>query len=604
MSDDVTQDVSGTTLLSVDTSLQDRSWVFRLEDERQALALSQRESISEILARIVVARGVTLDSAASFLTPSLKTMMSDPSRVADMDRAGERIYQAIMAGEKIAIFGDYDVDGATSSAVLARFFRDLGIDVRIYIPDRAREGYGPNSAAFDVLRDEGASLVLTVDCGTLAFEPLEHAHKIGLDVIVVDHHQPDSRLPIAAAIINPNRFDDQSGYGQLAAVGVSYLLIVALNRLLRDQGFYQDRQPPDLLRLLDIVALGTVCDVVPLQGLNRAFVAQGLKVMRQRANVGIAALSDVAKIDSAPGAYELGYQLGPRVNAGGRVGKSDLGSRLLTTEDSVLAGDISIELDRLNQERKAIEAQVESAALAALEAKVFKADLPACILASGQGWHQGVIGIVASRLKDRYRRPTFVIAIDENGVGKGSGRSIPGVDLGAAVVAAQAEGLLLNGGGHPMAAGLTVDAHKLTELDDFLSSRLDRQVQQAGRQNLFKIDGLLSLAGANQELLADLDRAGPFGAGNPEPVFAFANVRVVRADIVGTNHVRCILTGDDGGRLKAIAFRAVDKPLGLALLTAKAEPLHIAGKLRRDDWAGKGGVQLFIEDAARPQFGA
>ena len=606
MADDVSEQSSATetAILSVEKSLQDRSWVFRLDDERLALTLAQRHAISEVLARIIAARGVTLESAARFLDPSLKTMMSDPSHIQDMDQAALRIYQAIVADEKIAIFGDYDVDGATSSAVLARFFRRIGIDARVYIPDRAREGYGPNSQAFDILKEEGASLVLTVDCGTLAFGPLEHARQIGLDIVVVDHHQPDSRLPVAAAIINPNRFDDQSGYGQLAAVGVSYLLIVALNRLLREKGFYAERPEPDLLGLLDIVALGTVCDVVPLQGLNRAFVRQGLKIMQRRENIGLAALSDVSKIDSAPGAYELGYQLGPRVNAGGRVGKSDLGSRLLTTEDMRLAGDISIELDRLNQERKAIEAQVESAALAALEEQFSKTELPSCVMCSGHGWHQGVIGIVASRLKDRYRRPSFVIAIDENGIGKGSGRSLPGVDMGAAVVAAQAEGLLLNGGGHPMAAGLTVDAGKLPQLTAFLNARLESQVKAAGRQNRLKIDGVLSLSGASLDLLADLDLAGPFGAGNPEPVFAFANIRVVRADIVGTNHVRCILTSDDGGRLKAIAFRAVDKPLGLALLTAKTEPLHIAGKLRRDDWGGRNSVQLFIEDAARPQFGA
>lgn len=578
--------------------------MFRLEDERLALTLAQRCSVSEILARVIAARGITLESASAFLDPNMKTMMTDPSQVTDMGRAVERIYEAIVGQESIAVFGDYDVDGATSSAVLVRFFRSIGKDIRVYIPDRAKEGYGPNAGAFQTLRDEGASLVLTVDCGTLAFEPLEHAGKIGLDVIVVDHHQPDSRLPAAVAVINPNRFDDQSGYGQLAAVGVSFLLIVALNRFLREQGYYEARQEPDLLSLLDVVALGTVCDVVPLQGLNRAFVTQGLKVMQRRANIGLAALSDVSKIQSAPGAYELGYQLGPRVNAGGRVGKSDLGSRLLTTEDPRLAGDISIELDRLNQERKAIEVQVESAALGALENQFGKADVPACILCSGQGWHQGVIGIVASRLKDRYRRPSFVIAVDENGIGKGSGRSIPGVDLGAAVVAAQSEGLLINGGGHPMAAGLTVDISKLADLSTFLEARLDRQVQEAGKQNRLKIDGLLSLGGANLDLLADLERAGPFGAGNSEPVFAFADVRIVRADIVGSNHVRCILSTDDGARLKAIAFRAVDKPLGLALLTAKSEPLHIAGKLRRDDWGGRSGVQLFIEDAARPHFGA
>lgn len=606
MADDLseTSSTADRAVLAVTQSLRDRSWAFRLEDDRLALTLAQRYAISEVLARVMAARGVTLESAPAFLNPNLKTMMTDPSQVADMDRAVERIYDAIVQKESIAVFGDYDVDGATSSAVLSRFFRQLGQTVRVYIPDRAAEGYGPNAKAFDTLKSEGTSLVLTVDCGTLAFAPLDHARQIGLDVIVVDHHQPDSRLPEAAAIINPNRFDDSSGYGQLAAVGVSFLLIVALNRLLRERGYYEGRQEPDLLSLLDIVALGTVCDVVPLQGLNRAFVNQGLKVMQRRANIGLAALSDVSKIQTAPGAYELGYQLGPRVNAGGRVGKSDLGSRLLTTEDPRLAGDIAIELDRLNQERKAIEAQVESAALAALEEQLAKADLPACILCSGQGWHQGVIGIVASRLKDRYGRPSFVIAIDENGIGKGSGRSVPGVDLGAAVVAAQTQGLLINGGGHPMAAGLTVDAFKLDELGAFLDERLKRQVQDVGRQNRLKIDGLLSLAGANLDLLADLEQAGPFGAGNSEPVFAFANVRVVRADIVGANHVRCILSSDDGGRLKAIAFRAVDKPLGLALLTAKAEPLHIAGKLRRDDWGGRNDVQLFIEDAARPQFGA
>ncbi len=592
-------------ILGVTESVSGRAWVPRLTDERLAMTLAQRLGISDLLSRVIAGRGVDLDAASHYLDPSLRDLLPNPSQLADMDKAAQRIVAALQNNEEIAIFGDYDVDGATSSATLSRFFTSLGIETRIYIPDRTTEGYGPNAAAFDHLKREGVTLVITVDCGTLAFDPLTHANKIGLDVIVVDHHQAEAHLPDAVAIVNPNRLDDQSGYGYLAAVGVAYLLVIAVNRALRESGWYQAHNTfePNLLTVLDLVALGTVCDVVPLKGVNRAFVSQGLKVMQMRQNTGLNALADIAKVETTPGTYELGFQLGPRVNAGGRVGKSDLGSRLLTTEDPVLATDLAIELDRLNQERKAIEVQVQSDALAVVEQSYAGGALPPLLLVTGKQWHAGVIGIVASRIKDKYRRPSFVIAIDQDGVGKGSGRSIPGVDLGNAVVAAQNAGLLISGGGHAMAAGLTVAEDRLEDLQAFLNDHLAKQVAQAGASFDLKLDGVLSVTGANEALVHEMAQAGPYGAANPEPQFVLANVRIVHADVVGGSHVRCVIAGDDGGRLKAIAFRCADQPLGEALLGRKGEFLHIAGKIRHDTWAGNGAVQMLIEDVALPRRG-
>ena len=589
-----------THFLGVDRSLTGRAWVSRLGDDRLALAISQREGLPEIIGRVLAGRGVLPEDVAAYLSPNLKTLLPDPFVLCDMDRAAARIAKAIMAGEKIAVFGDYDVDGATSSAVLQRFFRSVGSDLRIYIPDRIREGYGPNAPALMTLRDEGINLIITVDCGTMAHRVLGVAADAGLEVVVIDHHQAESALPPAFALVNPNRLDDTSGLGTLAAVGVAFLFLVAVNRQLREGGWYETHEAPDLLALLDLVALGTVCDVVPLTGLNRAFVFQGLRVMAKRGNVGLAALSDVARLDAKPAAYHLGFLLGPRVNAGGRVGRSDLGARLLTTGDKLEAEAIALELDVLNKERQAIEAEVLESAMKQLDLLQESARLnapPPVVFACGKGWHPGVIGIVAARLKERYDRPAIVIAFDGKGEGKGSGRSIQGVDLGRAVTAALEAGHLINGGGHAMAAGLTISENKFDEFAAFLSQRVAQEVAVTSEAKVLRLDGALSARGANRELYEMLERVGPYGAGNPQPRFAVPSLRVVYSSIVGKGHVRCTLSSEDGSQIKAIAFRSAETALGKALLDRGTGPVHIAGRLSADDWQGRRGVQINIEDA-------
>ena len=582
--------------LGVTHSLTGRFWRPRLTDDRTAQALAQRLRVPEVVGRVLAARGVTLMEAESFLKPSLRTALPDPSHLLDMDRAVDRIAHAIRSGETVAVFGDYDVDGATSSALLKRFFDAVGGNLRIYIPDRRTEGYGPNGPALQRLADEGVTLVITVDCGVMAFDALDAGKAAGLDIVVVDHHQAEPRLPTAAAVVNPNRLDENTPHRNLAAVGLTFLLLVALNRRLRVDGWYDAARPePELLDMLDLVALGTVCDVVPLTGLNRVLVAQGLKVMARRGNLGLRTLADVAGVGERPGAFHLGYILGPRVNAGGRIGRSDLGARLLTTSDADEARALADELDRLNRERQAIEAQVLEQATARAEAETAP-DAP-LVFVAGDGWHSGVVGIVASRLREHFHRPAFVLGL-EDGEAKGSGRSVPGVDLGAAVTAAKQAGLLINGGGHAMAAGVTVEAAKLAALGEFLSGRLAPQLAAAPPPNSIGVDGTVSVSGANRQLYDIVEAAGPFGAGHAEPRFVIPGADVVKADVVGEAHVRVILAGGDGGRLKGIAFRAADNALGQALLQSHGARLHIAGHLRADDWNGRRQAQLIIEDAA------
>lgn len=592
-------------VLGVERSLNGRRWEERGADLRQTAALVQQLALPEVVARVLAARGVTAAEAPRFLEPRLRDYLPDPSCLKDMDAAVARLQAAVEAGEQIAIFGDYDVDGATAGAVLGRFLRRIGVEPRFYVPDRIAEGYGPNSAALLRLRREGAAVLVTVDCGVTAFEPLAAAAASGLDVIVLDHHAAEPRLPEAVAVVNPNRLDEPRGAADparltaLAAVGVAFLLIVALNRRLREADWYRrnGREEPDLRDWLDLVALGTVCDVVPLVGLNRALVAQGLKVMARRGNPGLAALADVARMDSAPAAYHAGFVLGPRVNAGGRVGAADLGTRLLTTDNAAEAAEIAQRLEALNAERQRVEAEVLEAAMAQVE----DAGAPPAglVFAAGNGWHPGVIGIVAGRLKERFNRPALVIALDaESGQGKGSGRSVPGVDLGAAVLAARQAGLLVNGGGHPMAAGLTVSAERLSDLRAFLDERLAAAMAAVGYRPSLGLDGLVQPGAATVELLRALQAVGPFGAGNAQPRFALPAMRVVRADEVGRGHVRCILSGADGARLKGIAFRALGGALGAALLRRGGPPLHLAGRLDLNSWNGRESVQLIIEDAA------
>jgi single-stranded-DNA-specific exonuclease len=583
--------------LGVERSVTGKRWQTRLKDERLATALAQRFELHDVVARVLAARDVQLDDAALFLNPTLKSTLPDPGHLLDMQAAVERLTRAIRDGETVGVLGDYDVDGATSSALIVNFFAVLGQTVPVYIPDRQNEGYGPNLPALLKLKEQGASVVITVDCGTTAYDPLEAAADAGIEIIVVDHHVAEPRLPAGALVINPNRADEDSPCGQLAAVGVTFLLLVALNRALRDAAWYDEAHPePNLLSFLDLVALGTICDVVPLTGVNRALVTQGLKVLASRGKPGIAALADVAKVDKPLDAYHAGFVLGPRVNAGGRVGDSGLGVRLLTTQDTSEARAVAQLLDDYNSERKDIELGVQEAAMMQAEEQA-KNDKP-FLLVAGIGWHPGVIGIVAGRLRERFDRPSCVVALSE-GIGKGSGRSVRGVALGPAVIAAQQAGLLVNGGGHNMAAGFTVEQEKLDELTDFLATHISRQLDGLTLTASMSFDGALSPAGATPDIIEMLDRAGPFGSGNPRPRFVFPQARIVDSGIVGKDHVRCILTGADGtGRLKAIAFRSAATPLGRALLETRGLPLHVAGNLRVDEWQGRVSAQLFIDDVA------
>ena len=583
-------------LLGVERSVCGRRWRLRAGDVSEGQAIAVRLALPEIVGRLLAQRGIDHDHAHGFLAPRLRDQLPDPSHLRDMEAAAARLVRAVREGETIAVFGDYDVDGATSAALLVRFFAAVGGRTRIYVPDRLREGYGPNTPALLRLRSEGARLVVTVDCGTNAHLPLADAAAAGLEVIVVDHHVAEPQLPRAAAIVNPNRLDEESPHRALAAVGVAFLLIVAVNRALRQAAWYAaDRPEPDLLGWLDLVALGTVCDVVPLAGLNRAFVAQGIKVARRGPNPGLAALAAVAGVNETLDAYHFGFVLGPRVNAGGRVGAADLGARLLATDDPALAADLARRLDGYNRERRDIEAGTLEAAVAMVEAA---AQSSALIFAAAENWHPGVIGIVAARLKERYERPACVVALAD-GVGRGSARSIPGLPIGSAVIAARQAGLLANGGGHAMAAGFTVAAEKLDALREFLVERLGDGPDLERLMPELRIDAALALGAARAELIGHIEQVAPFGAGNPEPRFAFSGVRVVHAEVVASGHLRCTLADPlDANRLRAIAFRAAGTPLGQFLAETRGATIHVAGHLRRDSWRGGDAVQLVIDDAA------
>lgn len=552
----------------------------------------------DLVDQLLLARGVEEADLVRHRLPTIRDFLPDPSEFRDMDKAATRLADAIDAGETIAIFGDYDVDGATSAALLTLLFRRLGVEPMVYIPDRLMEGYGPSGAALVELKRRGASLAICVDCGAQAFEALQEAADAGLDVIVCDHHQCAASLPVALALINPNRLDESetgAAHGHVAAVGMAFLLGVALLRELRRRGRFADAAEPKLIDLLDIVALGTVADVARLKTLNRAFVTQGLKVMADRRNIGLSALAEAARLVKTPTARDLGFALGPRINAGGRVGKSDLGVRLLTSTDPEEARSIAAELDRLNEERRAIEMLVTEQAGGQAEGQ---ANEP-LVLVSGRGWHPGVIGIVASRLKERFHRPAIVIAEEEDGTGKGSGRSISGVDLGAAVLAAKDSGLLVAGGGHAMAAGLTVAPGGIEPLRAFLAERMASDVEAALGGRALLLDALLAPGGVAASLCDALDAAGPYGAGWPAPRVVAGPARLMRPGIVGNGHVRAIACGDDGKSFKLIAFRAAETELGQALLSSPADKRWwLAGTIKRDEWTGGNAAEMHLEDAA------
>ena len=578
--------------LNVERSVSGQPWRWRRSGEP---GLTPDALVDELL----LARGVERDDLARHRNPTIRDFLPDPSYFQDMDKGAKRLADAIEADETIAIFGDYDVDGATSAALLALLFRRLGAEPMIYIPDRLMEGYGPSGKALCELKDKGASLAICVDCGAQAFEALDEAKAAELEVIVVDHHQCASLLPAAFAMINPNRLDESvlgATHGHLAAVGMAFLLGVALLRELRGRGRFVGGTPePKILDLLDLVALGTVADVARLKSLNRAFVTQGLKIMAARQNIGLSALADAGRLVKPPSCRDLGFVLGPRINAGGRVGKSDLGVRLLTSTDPEEARTIAAELDRLNEERRAIEMLVTEQATEQARAQV---DAP-LILVMSAGWHQGVIGIVAGRLKERFGRPAIVVAECEDGTGKGSGRSISGVDLGAAILAAKDSGLLVAGGGHAMAAGLTLPPRGLEPLRDFLHERLAAGIETSRDGRALLLDALLTPGGVAAALCDALDAAGPYGAGWPAPRVAAGPARLIKTGIVGDGHVRGIACGDDGKSFKWIAFRSAATELGQALLASPGdERWWLAGTIKRDEYNGGNAAEMHLEDAA------
>ena len=585
------------SILGLGRSLAGKTWQWR--GGNMDLATGETSLSHDLVTQLLLARGVPPHDVERHRTPSLRAFLPDPSEFRDMDTAAERLAQAVMTGERLTIYGDYDVDGATSAALLIRLLRALGHEAGYYIPDRLLEGYGPSGEALVKLGEAGSSLIVTVDCGAMAHQALDMAHAAGVDVIVVDHHKCSAELPRAAALVNPNRLDESdigADHGHLAAVGVAFLLAVATLRTLRGRGFFANRPEPDLFALLDLVALGTVADVAALHGLNRALVAQGLKVMARRENIGMSALIDASRLSRAPTCSDLGFALGPRINAGGRVGESTLGVRLLTTEDPDEARAIAAQLSALNEERRAIEAAVQEAAEAQVDAQHNRAVLTL----AGRGWHPGVIGIVAGRIKEKTGKPALVIALDadEQGHGKGSGRSIPGVDLGAEIIAAREHGLLVAGGGHAMAAGLTIDPAKLDALADWLDARLGDRVAAAMAGQSLLLDLALAPGGLVPPLIESMESAGPFGMGWPGPRVAVGPVRLVKVDIVGADHVRLIARGDDGASFKGIAFRAAESDLGQALLHgSQGRRLWLAGRAKIDDWSSRPQAELHVEDA-------
>jgi single-stranded-DNA-specific exonuclease len=592
--------------LGVTESATGRIWRDRVDQRgaARALAMVQRFQLPEMLARVIAGRNIELDAVEDFLDPTIRKLMPDPFTITQMEAAAKRIADAAQRREKVAIFGDYDVDGATSSALLAWHLRHCGLDPHIHIPDRIFEGYGPNVDAIRTLAGKGATLLVTVDCGTTSFEPLAEAKKLGMSVVVIDHHQTGEELPDVDAVVNPNRLDDISGLGHLAAVGLVLITLVAVNRELRKRGFWTAEMPePDLLGMLHHVALGTVADVAPLIGLNRAFVAKGLIALRRRDHIGHTALMDVARLNGPPEAWHLGFMLGPRINAGGRIGRADLGVRLLLEGDISEAAKIAAELDRLNIERRVIEQAAEAQAEAEALASLGLEDKGSVVVTASEGWHPGVVGLVASRLKEKFARPAFAIALEPGGIGTGSGRSISGVDLGKAVRQAVADGLLMKGGGHAMAAGITLRKERLGEFRAYIESALAADVGKSRNEKELFIDGAITARGVTTDLVNTLNRAGPFGQANPEPVIALPAHQLVYVDEVGQAHLRLRFKASDGAMVNGIAFRSVGQKLGNALQELRGQPVHVAGSLTVDRWQGAERVQMRVIDVAAPDPG-
>ncbi|ADL01223.1 single-stranded-DNA-specific exonuclease RecJ [Brevundimonas subvibrioides] len=589
--------------LDVARSLSGRAWRQRPAEASVIRAHMQGLGLDEPLARALAARGVKPEQGADFLEPTLKALFPDPSSFMDMDLAAEAIVSAIQSGESIHVFADYDVDGASSAALLVRWFRALGRDLPIYVPDRLTEGYGPSPMAFDRLKASGAELVITVDCGAAANEAIAHACGIGLKVVVIDHHMMREEPPRCLAVVNPNRPGDTSGQGNLAAAGVVFVLLAALNREARKRGLFVETPEPDIRQWLDLAALGAICDVTGLTGFNRALTGLGLRVMSGWRNPGLKALLAVAGAEPGPAkSNHAGFILGPRINAGGRIGRADLGARLLSTDDPLEARALAEELDALNVARREVEREVTETATRRVEATGQHADGSAVVVVSGEDWHPGVVGIVAGRLRERWRKPVIVIGVDAVAhVGKGSGRSQPGMNLGRAIQSAWREGLLLAGGGHAMAAGLTIRPDGIDALRDFLNATMAGEQADADALDWVEVDALIDPGAASRALFEGFERLAPFGPANPEPLFALSGVQSREPVQMNGGHVRCRLVGADGASVKAIAWRCADLPSGRALLAGQGG-LSVVGRLKADDWNGRKGVQFEIEDVADPRM--
>ena len=587
-------------LVNEDSSINKFRWRLFKSDERKIATITQRFDLPDIIAKIICARNVPFENIESYINPQIKTLLPSPFILKDMDKAVKRVVEAIKKNETIGIFGDYDVDGATATSVIYRFLRDAGLkNVHIHIPDRQAEGYGLNSVGLKKLRDNGSTLVIAVDCGITGFDAVDMANQLDLDIVIADHHEAEVGIPNAVAVVDPKRVDDDSGLNYLAACGVVFLMCVALNKTLREDGYYLEKgiEEPDLFSYLDLVALGTVCDVVPLVGANRAFVSVGVRVMGKRQNVGLKALCDISGVNTNPTVYHLGYILGPRINAGGRVGNSSLGADLLTTRNPLTADNLATRLNNFNTERKDIEASVLAKAFEKVASEINPDDN--FIFISDYNWHTGVIGIIAGRIKERYNLPTLVATIDENGIANGSGRSIPEINLGSAIIKAKEMGILIEGGGHSMAAGFTLSKDKIPEFKKFLHEHIENSTKSQKIIPVLNIDSIIDITGINNELVKKLSMLEPFGTANEEPRFAILNAKLTGADALSGGHVRCYFSSDNGKSISAICYKSVDTAMGETLLDGIGKYFKVAGKIRANEWNGKRYIQLIIEDIAK-----
>ena len=575
------------------SSVTGKNWIFKKYDNLEAKKLSEDYLLSEIVAKLLSIRKKNIENIDLFLDPKIKNFLPNPFKLKDMKIAVERTYYSIINKQTLGIFGDYDVDGATSTALLYKYFTSIKQEIHTYIPDRKNEGYGPNIPAFDKLISLGSKIIFSVDCGTLSYEPINFAQKKNVDVIVLDHHQSDVKLPNAFAIINPNRFDESSNLKYLCAAGVCFIYLIALNKKLRDSGWFNDNKinEPNILNFLDLVSLGTVCDVVPLVGLNRAIVKQGLKVLKKRSNLGLKTLYDLCKIESQPSTYDLGFKLGPRINAGGRVGKSSHGVELLLSNDPSSAYQIALDLEKFNKERQTIEFIL----IQKIENEVKKLNNQPVLLLQGENWHEGVIGIVASRIKDKYNKPTIIIS-KEGSIGKGSARSIVGFDIGQNIIKAVQSGILLKGGGHKMAGGFSIKKEKISEFKDFLIKNFEKENPDISRNSNLYLDSAIAPSALNEDFYENINSLAPFGSGNNEPKFVIENLNIINSRFVGNNHIKSILKGNDGSILNTFAANAKDGPLEPFLDKNNKKKINIAGKMKMNEWSGKRNIEFVIED--------